>query len=226
MFSPASSVSSPRVSISPRQNEVQKALRRAVAHAFTSLDVSRRKWAKQSDFGRHALTACVNALTQLAYADGPHWGALDDCAEMQRLLATRALQRVRSQQAGIDAALESLDETLGSLRNTCSTLRERVDALGSDLACGTPLFDGCSESALQFLAHAEALVASFERELTLRRTVAAQLRHTAVDERTAALYLSAWVLQPYVDTDRLELLLAAVSAEADPQNALRSPRTR
>ena len=222
MLSP--SCSSPRVSLSPRQTEVQKALRRAVAHTFTSLDVNRRKWAKHSDVGRHALTACAKALTQLVYADGPHWGALGDCTEMQHLVALKALQRVRSQQAEIDAALESLEETLGGLRNACSTLRERVDALGADLACDMPLFDGCSESALQFLVHAEALVVSFERELTLRRTVATQLRHTALDEQTAALCLSAWVLQPYVDTDRLELLLASVAAEADPQNAVRSPR--
>ena len=77
-------------------------------------------------------------------------------------------------------------------------------------------------------AHGEALVGSFERELSLRRAVAAELRHSSADEQTAALQLSAWVLQPHVDTDRLELLLAAVAAEADPQNALRlkSPRSR
>ena len=53
----------------------------------------------------------------------------------------------------------------------------------------------------------------------------------AVDEQRAALYLSAWVLQPYVDLERLELLLVAVAAEADPQTALlqspmRSPAAR
>ncbi len=47
----------------------------------------------------------------------------------------------------------------------------------------------------------------------------------------ATLYLSAWVLQPYVDLDRLELLLVAVAAESDPQTALlqspmRSPAAR
>lgn len=40
----------------------------------------------------------------------------------------------------------------------------------------------------------------------------------------ATLYLSAWLLQPYIDLDRLELLLVAVTTEADPQSALlRSP---
>ena len=47
----------------------------------------------------------------------------------------------------------------------------------------------------------------------------------------ATLYLSAWVLQPYVDLDRLELLLAAVAAESDSQTAslqspMRSPAAR
>ena len=59
----------------------------------------------------------------------------------------------------------------------------------------------------------------------LRRAIVAELRHGTADDKQATLYLSAWVLQPYVDLDRLELLLAAVAAESEPQNA-RSPRTR
>ena len=49
-----------------RQLELElAALRRAVARAFTSLDVGRRKWAAQSESGKRSLSACVNGLTQL-----------------------------------------------------------------------------------------------------------------------------------------------------------------
>ena len=226
-------------------------LRRAVTHAFTSINVARRKWAAQSEGGKQALTACVNGLTQLAYAEGPHWGVLQDCTDMRSLVAVRALRTVCAKQAEVEAALDALAETLSGLTAASALLRERVEATRSDEARHAPLFGGCIETAQQFgvplrppsckprphtpttvacsaraVSHAEALVVSFEQELALRRTVAAELKHGAADEQKATLYLSAWVLQPYVDLDRLELLLTAVAAEGDPQNLVRSPRSR
>ena len=92
-----------------RQLELElTALRRAVARAFTSLDVGRRKWAAQSESGKRSLSACLNGLTQLAYAEGTHWGALAGCTEMRRLLAVRALHKLRAVQAEVDVALEVL----------------------------------------------------------------------------------------------------------------------
>ena len=90
-----------------RQLELElAALRRAVARAFTSLDVGRRKWAAQSESGKRSLSACLNGLTQLAYAEGTHWGALAECTEMRRLVAVRALHKLRAAQAEVDSTLE------------------------------------------------------------------------------------------------------------------------
>ena len=90
-----------------RQLELElAALRRAVARAFTSLDVGRRKWAAQSESGKRSLSACVNGLTQLAYAEGTHWGALSECTEMRRLVAVRALHKLRAAQAEVADTLE------------------------------------------------------------------------------------------------------------------------
>ena len=128
-------------------------------------------------------------------------------------------------------AWQALAETQRGLAAASATLRDKVEATRSEEARRAPLFSGCVENAQQFVVHADALVASFEQELVLRRAVAGELRYGAVDEQRAALYLSAWVLQPYVDLERLELLLVAVAAEADPQTALlqspmRSPAAR
>ena len=67
--------------------------------------------------------ASVNGLTQLAYADGAHWGALEGCMEMQRGLAARSLQRVHAVQPQIDGALDGLAEALGGMRSACALLR-------------------------------------------------------------------------------------------------------
>ena len=100
-----------------RQLELElAALRRAVARAFTSLDVGRRKWAAQSESGKRSLSACVNGLTQLAYAEGTHWGALSGCTEMRRLVAARALHKLRAAQAEVADTLEVRTTLAVSLR--------------------------------------------------------------------------------------------------------------
>ena len=82
------------------------------------------------------------------------------------------------------------------------------------------------------MRHVEGVVAAYEREMALRRSLALELAGgregeiPASGSNAARLCLSAWVLQPYVDLDRLELLLTAVAAEGDPQNLVRSPRSR
>ena len=102
---------------SQRQLELElAALRRAVARAFTSLDVGRRKWAAQSESGKRSLSACVNGLTQLAYAEGTHWGALSECTEMRRLVAVRALHKLRAAQAEVADTLEVRTTLAVSLR--------------------------------------------------------------------------------------------------------------
>lgn len=86
-----------------------------------------------------------------------------------------------------------------------------MEATRSEEAQLAPLFSGCVENSQQFgappacslctcshppthphahvrgaVVHADALVASFEQELVLRRAVAAELRYGAVDEQRAA----------------------------------------
>eukprot|EP00964_Phaeocystis_antarctica_P135937 scaffold100332_cov69-Phaeocystis_antarctica.AAC.6 len=134
-----------------RQLELElAALRRAVARAFTSLDVGRRKWAAQSESGKRSLSACLNGLTQLAYAEGTHWGALAECTEMRRLVAVRALHKLRAAQAEVDSTLEALAETQRGLAAASATLRDRVEATRSEEAQCAPLFSGCVENSQQF----------------------------------------------------------------------------
>ena len=160
-----------------RQLELElAALRRAVARAFTSLDVGRRKWAAQSESGKRSLSACLNSLTQLAYAEGAHWGALAGCTEMRRLVAVRALHKLRAAQAEVDGTLEvrthpnrdpesapkpepdvpnsnarqALAETQRGLAAASATLRDKVEATRSEEAQRAPLFSGCVENSQQF----------------------------------------------------------------------------
>jgi hypothetical protein len=224
-----------------RQLELElTALRRAVARAFTSLDVGRRKWAAQSESGKRSLSACLNGLTQLAYAEGTHWGALAGCTEMRRLVAVRALHKLQAAQAEVDGTLEVRTHTRTMIlrlrlpdpvtrtrtlarhlprrsaawrprARRCATrwrrhaLRRRSAHHSSVAAWRTrsssvrrPHAASAASATSCHLAthpharvrgavvHADALVASFEQELVLRRAVAAELRYGAVDEQRAA----------------------------------------
>ena len=79
-------------------------------------------------------------------------------------------------------ARQALAETQRGLAAASATLRDKVEATRSEEARRAPLFSGCVENAQQFVVHADALVASFEQELVLRRAVAGELRYGAVDE--------------------------------------------
>ena len=111
-----------------------------------------------------------------------------------------------------------------------ATLRDKVEATRSEEAQRAPLFSGCVENSQQFgappapsaasttsshlathpharvrgaVVHADALVASFEQELVLRRAVAAELRYGAVDEQRAAphvmpLYVPVMCVPPLI----------------------------
>ena len=131
MASPFANASPPHLPLAAqRQLELElAALRRAVARAFTSLDVGRRKWAAQSESGKRSLSACLNGMTQLAYAEGAHWGALAGCTEMHRLVAVRALHKLRAGQAEVDGTLEVCahpDRDPVSLRLTRTLTRTRT----------------------------------------------------------------------------------------------------
>ena len=87
--------------------------------------------------------------------------------------------------------------------------------------------------ARQLVARVEATVASFERELQLRRALAnALLEGPGADDgddddapprapgtlpsgwdASARLLLSAWVLEPHLEHEQLDLLLDSVAAE-------------
>ena len=49
------------------------ALRRAATHAFTTVDVCRRKWAALTADGSKALTSSVNGALALTHAEGGDW---------------------------------------------------------------------------------------------------------------------------------------------------------
>eukprot|EP00900_Chrysochromulina_parva_P026797 jgi/Chrpa1/8751/Chrysochromulina_OHIO_Genome00003535-RA len=224
--------------LADRQAEAElQALRRAVNHTFTTLDVARRKWNKLSSVGKEALTACANGQSRLGHAQGAHLTAalqrLDStaargrsCSSMRRGVATYALRERRDAQLAVPPVLDGLEEVVGSMRHAVADLEARVAAstraIGAERARSTPLVH--TETAAQLVARASAMADCFEQELKLRRTVAAQVagggREGAATkpgwDGAVKLYLSAWVLEPYIDHDVLDALLPALGGDEQP----------
>ena len=224
--------------LADRQAEAElQALRRAVNHTFTTLDVARRKWNKLSSVGKEALTACANGQSRLGHAQGAHLTAalqrLDSTAargrsysSMRRGVATYALRERRDAQLAVPPVLDGLEEVVGSMRHAVADLEARVAAstraIGAERARSTPLVH--TETAAQLVARASAMADCFEQELKLRRTVAAQVagggREGAATkpgwDGAVKLYLSAWVLEPYIDHDVLDALLPALGGDEQP----------
>ena len=105
--------------------------------------------------------------------------------------------------------LLSLQEIVTAMREASDTLRTKVDACAAE-----------QRTSMQPpLERIQAIVRAFESELLLRQTVVTNLTSTAEaddapawDER-ARLLLSAWVLEPYIEHEKLDLFFASVAAE-------------
>ena len=207
-------------------------LARAFQQGVTSLDLARHKWARLSSIGRAALTTCVNCELQLAHVHSEHWAA--GCGAARRGAELRALRERREAHSRLRPVLDGLDAATADMGAAVRTMRDRLEAACRVLgraASETPLLH--TESASQLLSRSEALAAGFESEWRLRRDVAAELLGGGAGDRgafyrragweaTARIYLSAWMLQPFVDRhDEVELFLEGLAAE--PPSPGRSP---
>jgi hypothetical protein len=207
-------------------------LRRNFTHALTTLDVCRRKWQAVGGQGKEALTGCVNSRLKLAHAEGQNWPV--GFAAVRQGIMLRAMEQQRASEAAIGPVLQQLEEVVSSMRTAMDTLRTRLRAsmrvLGGQHH-NTALIHG--ESVASLLARAEEVVHSFGRELQLRRTLVAQLAGIDAQQEQqqeqpqlaaaaagwdadARLLLSAWVLEPHLDHDRLDLLFDSLAAEQAP----------
>ena len=235
----ATSFSSP--SSADRQAEAElAALRRSVRHAFTTLDVRRRKWRTLSGGGKEALTACANAQARLGHAEGPGWpaglpgsgrgGEGPAAAAVRRGIALQALRERRDAQLAVVPVLSGLEEVVAGMRRAVAELSTRIDAaaraLGPERVRTERLVQ--TETASQLLERATAMADAFGRELQLRRAVAEELTGRGREGAAAQpgwssavkLYLSAWVLEPYVEYELFDELLSVLGGDEAP-----SPRS-
>jgi len=215
--------------------EAQRADARARARACTSLELGWRKWGKASDEGRAALSACANALTRKAYAEGDAWGPLSDCADVQLRVATHAAAQHRAARDELTLAIDRLAAVVDGMRTAVDALRAHAAASAarargarSDAEPSSPESShgrrpGSDVAGCEQLARlADRAVRALERELRLRRAIAAEIARGAPSalpafaEKTTKLYVSAWVLQPYVDERWVDEFLAALRSVDEP----------
>jgi len=189
--------------------EGDAAVRRTITHAITTLDVCRRKWQALHTPGIKSLTSCVNGRLTLAHAESNAWPP--GFAAVRRGVACRANRERQTATDAIQPVLTSLEEIVASMRVATTTLRDKIHAT----LRGRPL----SAEVEQLIASVEAMVGSFERELQLRRAVTAEITdsdggHAAPGwDASSRLLLSAWVLEPYLDNAKLDLLMESLAAE-------------
>lgn len=224
----------PRAGSTPRatlqQTADSQALQRAATHTLTTLDVCRRKWAVLSSEGKVALSGCVNAQLKMAHAESGEWPA--GFQAVRSGIALCALEQRRESEAAIHPVLEALAALVADMRATSESLCSRVESLTPQHSPlrAAPLLH--SESVDQILARVAEVVRTYERELKLRQSVVAELTggtsgggedhgeyQTAPQPRgpgwdaSARLLLSAWVLEPFIESEHLELLFDSLAAE-------------
>lgn len=210
-----------------REEAALAALRRGFHQGFTTLHLARRQWAKMSTAGKAALASCANAESMLLHAETPVEESAQpcDCAAVRRNVTRIATRRREAAQAEVDAAMAGLEAAVASMRGARGKLDERLaqaaEVIGAERAASAPVI--YSETASQLLAHADAFVVGFAQELELRVEMATEIRGgEAVPERAdrwpeiQRTYFAAWMVEPHIDNQRLDLLLNAIDPEAVP----------
>ena len=81
-------------------------LRRSFQMAFTSIELSRRKWSVLSENGKRMLVDCTNSSLKLAYAEEGHWEVLGQCSEIRRCVAIRALTQHQASLEAVHSLLQ------------------------------------------------------------------------------------------------------------------------
>lgn len=133
----------------------------------TSLDLGRRKWAKLSQQGRALLSSIVNARSQLDYVgSSANWAGLSDCAAVRARVEASLLETRRDRSSELEVVLDELQAVVLAMRAAVDDHRARV---GKE-AARRP-----DPSTAPLIAHAEAAVGTFERELALRRELALEM---------------------------------------------------
>ena len=199
-------------------------------HAITTLDVLRRQWKSHSDAGRKALSGCVNAQLQVGHAEAGSWPA--GFQAVRAGVVSRALQMRSEAEGELRPVMAELESVVAKMRAAAEALRAQAEAAssGSGSSAATrelpaaslnapPLLHG--ESIDRLVRLADEVVRAFESELRQRRTVAAELTGAGDGaaasgggwDASARLLLSAWVLEPYVENEKLDLLFDSLAAE-------------
>ena len=200
-------------------------LQRSFSNAFTALDIARRKWAKLGKDGKDALANCVNSQslhTHLEVADLP--SVLQQSVQAHRGVQMQVLRARRNAQVELRSIMGDLEDIVRGMHTTVTELQAKLNvskrALGVELLSSTRLLH--TESAMQLLSRAQAMVSLHDRELKLRQAVVAEvvgsgrkaaLAQSGWDE-TVRIYLAAWVLEPYLEEGHSALLCEALDAEA------------
>jgi len=221
-------------------------LRRSVTHAITTLDVCRRKWQALQAPGKAALTRCINGRLMLAHAEGANWPS--GFAAVRHGVARRALRERHESEEAVRPVLCGLEDIVRDMRAAATALRDKVAARGRQplrppgaSPASTPRAGSADsvENARVLIERVETIVSAFERELQLRRAVVAQLTGAGAgddassDVRDAStltpgwdadarLLLSAWVLEPYLEHDKLDLTFESMAAEPTPVSRRRT----
>ena len=131
------------------------ALQRSLRHGYTSIDVSRRKWASLSAAGKEALSSCINSQTRLHHAQSPHWPAAIGTPAVRRGVAMRALRERRDAHAAVGPLMRELEDVVADVRRTATELASRLEAatrvLGAERANEEPIIHTESAGRLREL---------------------------------------------------------------------------
>ena len=216
--------------LTPRE---AKATAETLSNHLTAIHQLRRDWSRHKSMGQGQATGLANALLELGHADslavggGGGGGAGDPRAA--ELCAAEIRGQVRAYHEGLGITHKGLTECLAGMRAREKDIRRACDAMcderGVEEMRQRPL--GVTWSAHRYLEVAMEIVQMYTRELVMKT----HLLHDFVardgggggggggdgeqGRATLMRYVASWMMEPFVDVDRLDALSSFQNVESN-----------
>mmetsp|Transcript_27683 Transcript_27683/g.92599 ORF Transcript_27683/g.92599 Transcript_27683/m.92599 type:complete len:224 (-) Transcript_27683:847-1518(-) len=177
-------------------------VQRRAQHALSAFLQHQKRWTIAAADGRAALQALAGCAFEAGHLDPEVLGPLAQHTELTAGVHARLGDTWEAQLGALRKAADRLQDACAGMRGAADgaagALRAAEEGLGAAWAADEPLFAHVPLARLCALA--ESLAGQYERELALRRRVAADVADRGVGAGAApsvlTAYLAAWIMEP------------------------------
>eukprot|EP00735_Rhodelphis_limneticus_P004627 TRINITY_DN1623_c0_g1::TRINITY_DN1623_c0_g1_i1::g.17900::m.17900 TRINITY_DN1623_c0_g1::TRINITY_DN1623_c0_g1_i1::g.17900 ORF type:complete len:231 (+),score=22.67,CK2S/PF15011.1/8.6e-06 TRINITY_DN1623_c0_g1_i1:40-732(+) len=217
---------SPRTPYTSQSSALSIELAQRVRHAFRLLEKHSQQWKSCNSGGVESLTSLINLQLKQSYShmNDVHWGSLSEFDGLKEAMGLKIAARAQPIRRNLDSSFSKQVEALQWMQVALDTLRRADERAlnegGVAFRDSTPLCKVMSISKMVLLG--EEIVSMYSQELFLKGKILDDLSDQR-DQETLTLYAGTWLLQPYVDTTRVDEILDLVRTEIGDLAAFQSP---